>query len=188
MSLRMDDDSFERDLFRARARSLPRPVLNVDAVIARGELRRRARVVSWIPFGRVLPAMKRVARGAGAVAMLHAAAGVFVWMGAAASGTSFTRAHVDITPDHAGAVMSVDEPEGDRGVCGAAASFFGVACESTPATMTMRERASCDAPAWSQSGSFLDDVASLGSGSGAMCASARSDGCGDFVTCVSDRP
>ncbi len=190
--LSMDDDSFERDLFRERAQRMELPALpSVDAVIARGETRRCVRAVSLLPGGSLKRVYRALATTVAPVAMLHAAAGLFVLV-AWGSGVHGERVHTDAPPSERPPAISLSmsgEPEGDRGTCGPA-SFFGLTCEALPASMPVASHAapgSCDAP--------LESIALVGSG-GARLISAASVagvgdaicGCGDFVTCADDRP
>ncbi len=191
--LSMDDDSFERDLFRARAQRMELPALpSADAVIARGETRRCVRAVSLLPSG----SLKRVYRALGAtvapVAMLHAAAGLFVLV-AWGSGVHGERARPSAPPSERPPPMSLStsgDPEGDRGTCGPASSFFGLTCEALPASMPVASHAvpgSCDAPPQSlalvgSGGARLISAAAVAGVGDAIC------GCGDFVTCADYRP
>jgi hypothetical protein len=193
--LPFDDDSLERAMFRARAERMPPPELpSVDAVIVRGEVRRRARAVALVP-ATVSRVFRALAKTAAPIAMLHAAAGILVFV-AWSTGIRVERARPDVTSldsghEHArdhGPMMSLEEGDPARGTCEAAASLFGLTCESLPASMpiTMRERASCDAP-----GALVHDGASTNgmprTSTAAICEGSFAT-CDDSVTCADDRP
>lgn len=186
--LSMDDDSFERDLFRARARSMDLPALPpVETVIARAEARRCARVISPLPVGAFARLYDVFARTVAPVAMVHAAAGIFVLV-AWGAGVHTERVRVD-APTERGPMMSIVEPEDERGTCGAAASFFGMTCETVPASMPVASHAtpgSCDAPP--QSYACLASEAAMPSAGDAICSEPFGAACGDFVTCADARP
>ena len=166
-----DNSERERELFRARARALPPPALDVNAAIALGEARARAQqsrcgrsrcsqcerasarihpssdIPEHLAYARVPQALSHslidagarahraikgagtsIAKGAGFVAAVHAAAGIYVWM---SFGTQVEHARAETPSELA---MTVDEPGSDHGICGTSHTLFGVSCESVPAT------------------------------------------------------
>ncbi len=175
------NDSFERDLFRARAKSIELPPLPpVDVVIARGEARRRVRAVSLLPVGTLARVSTAFAKMAGPVAMLHAAAGIFVLV-AWGSGARVERVRPDVAPsEHA--TMSLNEPEARAS--GVNNKDDRETCEALPASMPLavgdlRDRAaSCDG--------FTQENA--GPASAGVMTSAGDAICGELVTCADDRP
>jgi hypothetical protein len=175
----MDDDSFERDLFRARARQMPAPALApVEKVIARGEARRRVQAVAFVP--RVLArATKVLSKTVAPIAMMHAAAGIFVAV-AWGSGVHVERVRPDMNAYADRPNMSLEPPY-----------MQGGASDSQLASMpiTMRDRSSCDAPF--SAPRAQESPFTLGSAGDSMCMDddrAVSRSCGDFVTCADGRP
>jgi len=180
MTRSMDDDSFERDLFRARARQMPAPALpSVEKVIARGESRRRVQAVAFLPR-MIARASNVLSKTVAPIAMMHAAAGIFVAV-AWGSGVHVERARPDMSGYADRPNMSLEPPHMQGG-----ASDSQLA--SVP--LTMRDRSSCDAPF--SAPRAQESLFTLGSSSGdSMCMDderGMSRSCGDYVTCADGRP